>query len=141
MCQTSPSPDPRQLPTSSATANRRTVPPGPWQLTTGPSADRSRRLTEGRSRVATSPNLQRRSSAHGNSHRGDLSSHVAGQPQHFGAKRKAHVVRSHLKSLPQSGDRGSSPAYFRPRGHASDRGDTLGSPTEDHGRGIVHADP
>ncbi|RRT53856.1 hypothetical protein B296_00019785 [Ensete ventricosum] len=123
------------------TVDRQTVPPDPWQLTTGPSADRSRRPPEGRSRATTSPNLQRRSSAHGNSHRGDLSSHVAGQPQHFGARRKAYVVRSHLKSLPQSGDRGSSLAYFRPHGHAPDCGYTLGSPTGDHRWGIVHADP
>ncbi|RRT34145.1 hypothetical protein B296_00051854 [Ensete ventricosum] len=103
----------------------------------------SRRFTrkppEERSGAATSPNLRRRYSTHGNSHRGDLSSHFAGRPQYFGARRRAHIARSHLN--PQLDDRGSIPAYFRPRDHAPDGGCTFGSPTGDHGRGTVHLDP
>ncbi|RRT55335.1 hypothetical protein B296_00006795 [Ensete ventricosum] len=40
-----------------------------------------KRLPGGRSEATTSLNLWRRSSVHGNSHRGDLSPHVAGRPQ------------------------------------------------------------
>ncbi|RWV83858.1 hypothetical protein GW17_00054481 [Ensete ventricosum] len=69
----------------------------------------TRRLPRGRSRAATSPNPRRRSSAHGNSRRGDLSSHVARRPQHFAARRRAHVARSYLESYPQSDSQGSDP--------------------------------
>ncbi|RWW42601.1 hypothetical protein BHE74_00051837, partial [Ensete ventricosum] len=62
---------------------------------------------------------RRRFSEYGKPYQGDPSSYVARRPQHFGTRRRAHVARSHLQSLPQSGDRGSSSTRPNRCDHAS----------------------
>ncbi|RZS19014.1 hypothetical protein BHM03_00051351 [Ensete ventricosum] len=54
----------------------------------------------------------------------------------FGARRRAHVARSPLQSLPQSGDRGSSSTYPNRSDHASDYDRTLGPPSRAYRWGI-----
>ncbi|RRT50058.1 hypothetical protein B296_00040614 [Ensete ventricosum] len=74
-------------------------------------------------------------------HRSGLSFHVARVTPTFGARRRAHVVRSPFQSLPQSGGRRSGPTDFYCRNHSSSHGRASGPPSGANRHRTIHVDP